>query len=78
MEELSHAFERYKHTSHGTGAYSAGHDRARHMPPPTVYTRTRVVECQEALLRRNRVVAQTTAAMASISTFTSGRNRPAT
>ena len=57
MEELSHAFERYKHTLHGTGAYSAGHDRARHMPPPTVYTRTRVVECQEALLRRNRVVA---------------------
>jgi protein-tyrosine kinase len=57
MEELSHAFERYKQTSHGGGAHGATYDGARHIPPPTVYTRTRVVECQEALLRRNRVVA---------------------
>ncbi len=57
MEELSLAIERHKQSSHGAGAYSAGHDNARQAPPPIVYTRTRMVECREAVLRRNRVVA---------------------
>ena len=57
MEELSYAIERHKQSSHGADARNAGYDGARHVPPPIVYTRTRVVECQEAILRQNRVVA---------------------
>jgi len=57
MEELSYAIERHKQSSHGAGSYSAGYEGARQVPPPIVYSRTRVVECQEAVLRRNRIVS---------------------
>jgi len=57
MEELSQAIERYKQSMHGAGSRSENHAGSRQVPPPIVYTRTRMVECREDVLRRNRVLA---------------------
>jgi protein-tyrosine kinase len=56
MEELSQAIERYKQSTNGAGSRSKSHAGSRPVPPPIVYTRTRMVECQEEVLRRNRVL----------------------
>ncbi|THI88240.1 MAG: CpsD/CapB family tyrosine-protein kinase [Nitrospira sp. CG24A] len=56
MEELSHAIDQYKQSKNGTGARSDSYAGSRPIPLPIVYTRTRVVECQEDVLRRNRVL----------------------
>ena len=56
MEELSQAIERYKQATNGAGSRSERYEGSRPLPPPIVYTRTRMVECQEEVLRRNRVL----------------------
>lgn len=57
MEELSHAIDRYKQSTNGAGTRGESYAGSRQIPPPIVYTRTRMVECQDAVLRRNRVLA---------------------
>lgn len=58
MEQLHQALERFKQQTGGTTASrSTATDPARAVPPPIVYSRTRVVECEEELLRRHRLLA---------------------
>ena len=58
MEELSQAIEQYKQESRqGAGGRSDPYHSARQNPPPIVYSKTRVVECREEVLRRHRIVA---------------------
>lgn len=57
MEELSHAIDRYKQALHGAGSRNGTSAGPRQGLPPFVYTRTRSVECQDEVLRRNRVLA---------------------
>lgn len=56
MKELSQAIDRYKQSTNGTGPRNESHMGSRQTPPPIVYTKTRTVECQEEVLRRNRVL----------------------
>ena len=56
MEELSKAVERFKR-SHGAESWREAPAASRSVPPPIVYSRTRTVECEEEVLRRNRVLA---------------------
>ncbi len=58
MEQLHQALERFKQQTAGTTASrSMAPDPVRAVPPPIVYSRTRVVECEEELLRRHRLLA---------------------
>ncbi|MDN5941021.1 MAG: CpsD/CapB family tyrosine-protein kinase [Nitrospira sp.] len=57
MEELSQAIDRYKQSMNGTGTRSDNYAGSRQVPPPIVYARTKMVECHDAILRRNRVLA---------------------
>jgi len=58
MQDLQEALERYKEQG-GKPASSrgAGGGRLMEVPPPIVYSRTRVVDCPEDFLRRRRIVA---------------------
>jgi protein-tyrosine kinase len=58
MEQLQQALERFKQQAgcHST-AKGAATPVLSKVPPPIVYSKTRVVECPEDLLRRNRIVA---------------------
>lgn len=58
MEQLQQALERFKQQAGGAQpAKGAMSPTLSKVPPPIVYSRTRVVECSEDLLRRNRIVA---------------------
>ena len=58
MEQLQHALERYKQEGHGTASSRrTGTSTKDKLPPPIIYSRTRVEECSEDLLRRRRIVA---------------------
>jgi len=57
MEELSHAIEQYKQEARQGAGGRDSYPSSRQIPPPIVYSKTRVVECREEVLRRHRVVA---------------------
>lgn len=58
MEELHHALEQYKQEAGGTAtSRSVRMDSGKAVPPPIVYSRTRVVECEEQVLRRHLLLA---------------------
>jgi protein-tyrosine kinase len=58
MEQLQQALERFKQQAGGASpARGPGSSTVNRVPPPIVYSRTRVVECPEDLLRRRRVLA---------------------
>src|SRR5262245_7236785 len=57
MEPLQQALERFKQQG---GSGSAGRSAApllTKVPPPIVYSKTRVVDCPEDLLRQRRIIA---------------------
>jgi len=58
MEQLQRALERFKAEAGGASpAKGSTAPALSKVPPPIMYTKTRVVECPEDLLRRQRVVA---------------------
>ncbi len=58
MEELHHAIEQFKQESGGVpNGRPSKPEQGKAIPPPIMYTRTKVVECDEQLLRRHRLVA---------------------
>ena len=58
MEQLQQALERFKQQAGGASTTKgSGSANVNRVPPPIVYSRTRVVECSEELLRRRRIVA---------------------
>ena len=58
MEQLQQALERFKQQAGGASPTKGAAVAAlRTVPPPIVYSKTRVVECPEDLLRRQRIVA---------------------
>ena len=57
MEELSHAVERFKQSRRDMPRGGDGGMGGRSVPPPIIYTRTRIVECAEDTLRGHRVLS---------------------
>jgi hypothetical protein len=55
MEQLQQALERFKQQANGASA--AKSTVLTKVPPPIMYSTTRVVECSEDLLRRQRIIA---------------------
>jgi capsular exopolysaccharide synthesis family protein len=56
MEHLQQALERFKQQANGATTKRAASNLTK-VPPPIVYSATRVKECSEDLLRRQRIVA---------------------
>jgi protein-tyrosine kinase len=56
MEQLQQALERFKQQAGGTSTAKGPAPVLTKVPPPIEYSKTRVVECPEDLLRRQRVV----------------------
>jgi protein-tyrosine kinase len=57
MEQLQQALERFKQQAGGASTVKNGAPVLTKVPPPIVYSETRVVDCPEDLLRRQRIVA---------------------
>lgn len=57
MEQLQQALERYKQQAGGASGVKSGTPILSKVPPPIVYSKTRVIEVSEDLLRRQRIVA---------------------
>jgi len=57
MEDLQEALERFRTEGGRTAARGAATARLARVPPPIVYSRTKVLDCPEDLLRRRRIVA---------------------
>lgn len=58
MEQLHQALERFKQQTSGSpGARSSASGSLGKVPPPIVYSKTKVVECQEDELRHRRIIA---------------------
>lgn len=56
MEQLQQALERFKQQANGASTARSTPVLTK-VPPPIVYSTTRVVECPEDMLRRQRIVA---------------------
>ena len=56
MEQLQQALERFKQQATGTSTSRSTAPVLTKVPPPIVYSATRVVECPEDLLRRQRII----------------------
>lgn len=57
MEELSQAVERFKQSRREMPRGGNGAMGGRSVPPPIIYTRTRIVECAEDALHGHRVLS---------------------
>ncbi|BCA57137.1 putative Exopolysaccharide biosynthesis related tyrosine-protein kinase [Nitrospira sp. KM1] len=57
MEDLQHAMERYREQGGGSPSRGPGGTRLKEVPPPIIYSRTKVIDCPEHVLRRKRIVA---------------------
>jgi protein-tyrosine kinase len=57
MEQLQQALERFKQQAGGASTAKNGAPVLTKVPPPIVYSKTRVVDCPEEVLRRQRIVA---------------------
>jgi capsular exopolysaccharide synthesis family protein len=57
MEQLQQALERFKQQANGAQTAKSAPPVSTKAPPPILYSTTRVVECPEELLRRQRIIA---------------------
>jgi capsular exopolysaccharide synthesis family protein len=57
MEQLQQALERFKQQANGAPTAKNATPASTKAPPPILYSTTRVVECPEDLLRRQRIIA---------------------
>ena len=57
MEHLQQALERFKQQANGASTAKRAASNLTKVPPPIVYSATRIKECSEDLLRRQRIVA---------------------